>query len=97
MIKDIREFTGKQDFTQKAPLNLIYVVDYSRMSTNSKNKAFYSATDTGFISQNVYLFCASENLATVVLGWVDKPALKKIMELKEDQEIILTQPVGYPE
>jgi len=77
MIKDIREFTGKQGFTQKAPLNLIYVVDFSRMGTNSKNKVFYSATDTGFVSQNVYLFCASENLATVVLGWVDKPALKK--------------------
>lgn len=97
MIKDIRKFTGKQDFTQKAPLNLIYVADFSRMGTDYKKKVFYSATDTGFISQNVYLFCASENLATVVLGMVDKPTLKKIMELKEDQEIILTQPVGYSE
>ena len=31
-------------------------------------KDFYSATDTGYISQNVYLYCASAGLATVVRG-----------------------------
>lgn len=96
MARDIREFTGIQPFTQIAPLNLIYVADFSKMDGDDENKNFYSATDTGFISQNVYLFCASEGLATVVLGWVDKPALSKIMNLREDQKIILTQPVGYP-
>jgi len=94
---DIREFVGKQDFTQKAPVNLIYVADFSKMSGDSENKTFYSATDTGFISQNVYLFCASENLSTVVLGWVDKERLAKVMGLKNNQKIILTQPVGHPE
>ena len=64
---------------------------------NEDQKDFYSATDTGFISQNVYLFCASEGLATVVLGLVDKPALAKKMGLRSDQKFILTQPVGYPE
>lgn len=95
--KDIREFTGIQEFTQIAPLNLIYVSDLSKMDGKDEDKIFYSATDTGFISQNVYLFCASEGLTTVVLGWIDKPALAKIMNLREDQTIILTQPVGYPE
>ena len=94
--KDIREFTGLQGFTARAPLDLIYVVDYSRTDGNQEGKEFYSTVDTGFISQNVYLFCASENLATVVLGWVDKPALAKIMNLRKDQKVILTQPVGYP-
>jgi nitroreductase len=94
--KDIREFTGLQGFTARAPLDLIYVVDYSRTDGNQEGKEFYSIVDVGFVSQNVYLFCASENLATVVLGWVDKPALAKIMNLRKDQKIILTQPVGYP-
>ena len=97
LTEDIRASTGVQDFTQEAPVNLIYVADYSRMGKAKRaDKNFYSATDTGFISQNVYLYCASEGLATVVLGRVDKPNLRKIMRLNDNQKIILTQPVGYP-
>ena len=95
MAKDLRASAGKQGFTQVAPVDLIYVADFSKMSGDEANKVFYSATDTGFISQNVYLFCASEGLVTVVLGRVDKPALAKAMNLKENQRVILTQPVGY--
>jgi len=94
--KDIREFTGLQGFTARAPLDLIYVADYSRADGDEKNREYYSGLDTGFVSQNVYLFCASEGLATVVLGSIDKPALAKIMNLRKDQKIIFTQPVGYP-
>jgi nitroreductase len=96
MAKDIRVLTGEQTFVKNAPVDLIYVTDYGRMSGKRENKEFYSATDTGFISQNVYLFCASEGLATVVVGWVKKPILDKAMKLKPDQKVILTQPVGYP-
>ena len=95
--EDIRKATGGQDFVKDAPINLVYVSDYSRMGDAPKeNKDFYSATDTGFISQNVYLYCASEGLGTVVRGWLDKGKLHKIMKLKEDQKIILAQTVGYP-
>jgi len=95
---DIRAATGGQPFVAGAPLNLIFVADYSRMTSGSEaDKDFYSATDTGFISQNVYLFCASEGLATVVRGWVDREALAKAMGLREDQKIILAQTVGYPQ
>ena len=76
---------------------LIYVADHARMSgSTAGEKEFYGAVDTGFISQNVYLYCASQDLATVVLGWVDKLDLKKAMDLRQAQRIILTQPVGYP-
>ena len=44
----------------------------------------------------MYLFCASEGLATVVRGMVDKPALAKAMGLRDDQKIVLTQSIGYP-
>ncbi len=94
---DIRSKTGSQDFVAGAPVNLVFVADYSRMTRGSDaDKDFYSATDTGFISQNVYLYCASEGLATVVRGWVDREALAKTMGLREDQKIILAQTVGYP-
>jgi len=95
LAEDIRQYVGRQDFTQIAPVNLIFVANFSKMSDNLDNNIFYSATDTGFISQNVYLFCASEDLATVVLGYVDKPLLEKKMRLNKDQRVILTQPVGY--
>jgi len=95
--KDIRGATGGQDFVKDAPVNLVYVADYSRMGDSPKeSKDFYSATDTGFISQNVYLYSASEGLGTVVRGWVDREKLGKVMKLKENQKIILAQTVGYP-
>ncbi|MDX9701937.1 MAG: SagB/ThcOx family dehydrogenase [Candidatus Auribacterota bacterium] len=99
MAEDIREFTGIQEFTQIAPVNLIYVADFSKMDkalqSDTDVNMFYPATDTGFISQNVYLFCASEGLATVVLGWVDKPELEKRLKLPKTERVILTQPVGH--
>jgi SagB-type dehydrogenase family enzyme len=95
--KDIRADTGKQGFVKTAPINLVYVADFSKITAESTDdKVLYSAADTGFISQNVYLYCASAGLATVVRGYVDKPALEKIMGLRPDQKVILSQTVGYP-
>jgi SagB-type dehydrogenase family enzyme len=97
LAEDIRAITGRQGYVKEAPLNLIYVADFSRMGEETKEeKEFYSAADTGFIGQNVYLFCASEDLATVVRGSIDRKALAKVMKLRPDQRIILAQSVGYP-
>jgi len=94
---DIRAATGSQDFVAGAPVNLVYVVDYKRMGDAPEEiKKFYAATDTGFISQNVYLYCASAGLATVVRGLVDREILAKAMGLRPDQAVILAQTVGYP-
>jgi nitroreductase len=67
---DIRALTGIQDFVANAPVNLIFVSDFTRMGpgTSQKDKKIAAAIDTGFISQNVYLYCASTGLATVVRG-----------------------------
>jgi SagB-type dehydrogenase family enzyme len=94
---DLRAATGRQDFVGAAPVNLVYVADFGRMGGGSiEDKVLYSAADTGYISQNVYLFCASEGLATVARGLVDRPALSKTMNLGETQRITLAQTVGYP-
>jgi nitroreductase len=94
---DIRGVTGRQPFVKEAAVNLIYVADYSRMGTlTEEEKLFYSVADTGFISENVYLYCASEGLATVVRANIEKPALASVMKLRTDQKIILAQSVGYP-
>lgn len=97
LAEDIRGMTGRQPFVKEAALNLIYVVDYSKMGTvTNEEKDLYSAAATGFISQNVYLYCASEGLATVVRALIDKSALAGVMKLRPDQKIILAQSVGYP-
>jgi SagB-type dehydrogenase family enzyme len=95
--KDIRAVTGVQNFVESAPINLVYVADLSKIgSASSEDKTFYSAADTGFISQNVYLFCASEGLSTVVRASIDRHKLAGIMKLKSNQKIILAQTIGYP-
>jgi nitroreductase len=94
---DIRGMTGTQGFVKEAAVNLIYVADYSKMgSVSDEVKNMYAAADTGFISENVYLYCASEGLSTVVRAGIDRPALAQAMGLRPDQRIILAQSVGYP-
>ncbi len=93
---DIREATGRQPFVKDTPVNLIFVADFTRMGDRADDvKHWYSAADAAFISQNIYLFCASENLATVVRGAVDKAELKKLMKLPEHMHVVMCQTVGY--
>ena len=95
--EDIRGRTGQQAYVGEAPVNLIYVADYAKMAkTSAEDRDLYAAADAGFISQNVYLYCASEGLATVVRGTIDRNALSGVMKLRSDQKIILAQSVGYP-
>ena len=97
LAKDIRPQTGLQPYVADAPINLVYVADLSRMAeATQEEKAYYSGPDAGFIAQNVYLFCASEGLATVVRGLIDRPALTKLMKLTPNQRVVLAQTVGYP-
>jgi len=94
---DMRELTGKQPFVKSAPINLIFVADLAKMGGASADAVdLYSATDTGFVSQNVYLYCASAGLSTVVRGMIDRSAMARAMKLRSDQRIILAQTVGYP-
>jgi len=95
--EDIRSLCGRQGFVANAPLNLIYVADFSKLGDREEDKKlFYAAADTGFISQNVYLFCAAFGLGTVVRAWVDRPVLAAKINLRKEQRIILAQTVGYP-
>lgn len=94
---DIRTLTGRSRFVSEAPVNLVFVADFALFDQKKESdKILYSAADTGFVSQNVYLFCASEGLATCVRGDIDRATLAKVMKLRPEQQIILAQSVGYP-
>jgi nitroreductase len=93
---DLRGQTGTQDFVKDAAVNLVYVADLAKAKRASADRDMFVAADVGFIAENVYLYCASEGLATVVRGSIDRPALAKAMHLRDDQRIVLAQSVGYP-
>lgn len=94
---DIRPQTGLQEFVATAPLNLVYVAHGERMTDISpEERRLYASVDTGFIGQNVYLFCASEGLATVFRGSVDYPKLARTLKLPDQQFVTFAQTVGYP-
>ena len=94
--KDVRALTGTQPFVKDAAVNLVYVADFTRVTGEGANKDVWVGADTGFISQNVYLYCASEGLATVVRANIDRDVLAKEMKLKQEQKIMFAQCVGYP-
>jgi nitroreductase len=94
---DYREYTGTQPFVKDAPLTIVLVADYTRMGDISEqDRVKYSWADAAYISQNIYLFCTSENLNTGVRGLIDRDLLSEKMQLDENHKIILAQCVGYP-
>jgi len=97
--KDIREHIGTQKMMKSAPMGLVYVADLSRMTSpflrSEEAKRFSAWVDTGYVSQNVYLYCAASNLSTVALALIDREKLRTLMGLEESEKIVLTQVVGH--
>ena len=94
---DLRAATGQQPFVALAPLDLVYVADFAKMAeTPDATRTLYSAAETGFIGQNVYLYCASEGFSTVIRAMVNREELAKALHLRPEQKIMLSQTVGYP-
>ena len=97
--EDIREFVGTQKMMKLAPMGLVFVADLSRLTSpfvrGKEAQRFSAWVDTGYISQNVYLYCAAAGLGTVALSLVDREKLHELMQLKEHEKIVLTQAVGY--
>jgi SagB-type dehydrogenase family enzyme len=109
LAEDIRSLSGRQysppnlpanvaPALDQAPINLIYISDgqkwYKGMTGEENLRLAFS--HTGYISQNVYLYCASEGLATIVRLRFDKPSLEKKMKLRPEQYAVLVQSVAYP-
>lgn len=94
---DLRSVTGYQDFVDEAPLDLVFVADHARMGLTpvAQRESFASAA-AGAIAQNVYLFAASAGLATVIRAWIDRTAIADALGLTHDQQVLLSQTVGYP-
>ncbi len=93
---DKRADTGMQPFVANAAVNLVYVSDLSKMKGDDLNlKTLMCAVDLGHISQNVYLYCASADLACVVRGSVDGAKIAQLLKLDNSKKVFLAQSVGY--
>lgn len=99
--RDIRALTGTQDFPATAPVNLVYVADLEKRGLKEGQQItdtdqLSSWANTGFMAQNVYLWCASEGMSCVIRAMVPRDKLAPEMGLKPLQAIILAQTVGFP-
>lgn len=94
--KDLRPLAASQAYARQAAVQLVYVADDSKIDDRfGGQKSMYAAFHAGSISQNVYLFCASAGLGSVVRDGVDRAALKKALALGDDQHIVMAQTVGH--
>lgn len=94
---DVRRVTGYQDFVDNAALDLVYVADHRRMgSVPASKRESYASCAVGAMAQNVYLFCASAGLFTVLRAWFDRSALSHAMGLSDDEQVLFAQTVGHP-
>ena len=66
------------------------------VSDKSKQEGeLWRGVSVGAVSQNIYLWCASEGLNTVVRGSFDREALGRDLKLSENQTVLLVQTVGF--
>ncbi len=95
--EDVRTLGATQAFATNAPVTLVFVADFAKMANASDEaKKNMANINVGYISQNTYLYCASEGLATGARASVDRKALGPKLKLRPEQSIILAQSVGYP-
>jgi nitroreductase len=95
--QDLRPRSATQGFMKDAPVHLIFVADYAKYrNIPQSQKELYSSCHTGFIGQNVYLYCAVQGLGAHFYASVDRAGLKNSLKLRDDQIVIFGQAVGYP-
>jgi nitroreductase len=93
---DLRPLSGVQEYPATAPLNIVLVAEKTLVTGKTPEGVRETIfTDSGYICENIYLFCASEGLATVSRAWIDRPALAAALGLSDTQAITLVQTVGW--
>lgn len=94
---DFREQTGMQPFVKAAALNLVFVGDEKKLGVGDKSRvSLMLGVDAGLMSQNLYLYCASKGLGTVVRGSIDGEAFGKILGLQSHEKVLLAQTISWP-
>ena len=86
-----------QPFVKDAAVNLVFVGDEKKLGvSNPTDSMLMLGVDAGLMSQNLYLYCASEGLGTVVRGSIDREAFGKLINLQAHEKVLLAQTVSWP-
>ena len=95
VLGDNRSIISQQKFFAIAPVSIVMVANYDRMGMfkDEATRDFYAATDCGYISQDIYLFCSAAHLGTVACGGIDREAIQKLLGFKNGRAM-LAHPVG---
>ncbi len=102
---DHRELAGGFPAVKTAPLNLVFIADYSRYQNTGnemidnylkapQTKLRFASLDAGHCTQNVYLYCATQGIRAVVRAGVE-PGLRELLGLDANHEFIVAQTIGY--
>jgi SagB-type dehydrogenase family enzyme len=87
---------GKQSFTDIPPVFCLLISDISKFKSGSdSSKLMLAAYDAGIVSENISVFCASVGMATRPRATMDQEKLKKLLNLKPSQHLMLNNPVAY--
>ena len=94
---DHRAMTGAQDFVGAVPMNVAMVADTSKITGKTPQGVLETIfVDTGFISENIYLYAAGSGLNTVVRAMFDRERLSELLGLKPEQMVTMVQSIGHP-
>lgn len=94
---DLRALTGAQDFVAEVPMNVAFVADTSKITGKTPQGVLETIfVDTGFISENIYLYAAGAGLNTVIRAMFDREKLAAVLKLRPEQTITMVQSVGHP-
>ncbi len=85
--KNLIPLTATQPFVNDAPVHLLFA---------AKDDA-WGRCHVGSAYQNVYLYATAKGLATVVRGLIDQKELTKELQLRDGEQAIIHQTIGWPE
>ena len=75
----------KQDYMMSVPVVLVY----------TGSQADYAAMHAGSAYQNVELFAAANNMASIVRGYFDHEKVSEVLKLGKGQRAIISQAIGW--
>ena len=94
--RDRRNELSNLSFVKKAALSLCIVSGIDKMvrhKGDSFRQQLYSSMDAGYVSENIYLHCAANGLATCACGLIDREKITKILGLT-NAKVMLVHPIG---
>lgn len=102
---DLRACAGQPDITAPAPVNIAVYADFAAFRTGdaevdsvlSGHEIRMAALNAGAASENIYLYCASEDINVVERILFNDKAFRRAVPLPTDYNFMVALTLGYGE